>query len=108
MSEETKKKIPTFVTFEEWREHLPAEFQDKPESFWTTRSHAGRFPVFMRQMNQRDVALWRSADLLAFWRMKWSVLYPDCIQSMLDAGFEDAPESVRPARKKRRARRATP
>lgn len=86
-----------FCTFADWHPYLPPELQHLAESDWLRRSNAGNWMRHTRLLGQRSTALYKRADVVAWWNLKWGATHPHLIQQLLDAGFP-APETRRKRR----------
>jgi hypothetical protein len=77
----------SFCTVEDWHPHLPDELKSLTEAEWQAKSRVGNWIPFMRILGKRSTAYYRKTDVMAWFRLKFGVLHPECVQSLFDAGF---------------------
>jgi hypothetical protein len=89
MSREEKIN-PEFCLTEEWAKHLPQQLQSMSEADWRARSRAGSWPNYCTLLSQKSPALWRKSEILAYFKLKFSLVHPECVQALITAGFGQA------------------
>ena len=102
----SKPKSPKgFRCWDEIQPLLPEHLRDTTEqkACQLSRAVPARFAQYIRINGQKSTAYWAESDVVAWAKVHWGVLFPDCVQSFLDAGFEEASsvESNTPRPKKK-------
>ena len=80
---------PAFCTFEEWIGHAPTEFRELTLAQWLAKSRRGDWAPYLKPFGERSTPYWRRTDLVIYFRLKWNVLYPTAVESLLKAGFPE-------------------
>jgi hypothetical protein len=94
-----------FCVFCDWQPHLPDEFRHLTEPQWQAKSRRMDWVPYLRPLGIRSQAKYRRSDVTLFFRLKFGVLYPSAVQSLLAAGFPEPtlPEPGYPLNRKQRA-----
>ncbi len=86
----------------EWRQYLPEELQAITDAEWLAKSRQSNWAPYFKLLGERSPATFRKSDIVAWFRLKFGVVRPDCLQALLDAGYEPASvSSFKKTRKKR-------
>ena len=107
----TQSTIPkanlAFTDFEGWRVHLPEEFRELSQAAWLAKSRRGDWAGYLKPLGERSAPQWRKSDITLFFKLKFGVLYPEAVQSLLTANFSEPeqPKVRLPKKSKGKVRR---
>jgi hypothetical protein len=90
-----------YCIFVDWQAHVPEEFQHLTEAQWQAKARRGDGIPYTRPLGSRSRAKYKKSDVSAFFRLKWGVLFPEALQSLIDADFPEPPR----IQKKRKTRK---
>ena len=83
-----------FCLFGEWQRHLPEELRQIPEAEWLARSRGNNWAPYVRINGQRSPAYFKKTDIMVWFQLRYGVVHPDAVQSLIDAGFPE-PEQTK-------------
>lgn len=79
-----------FCTFVDWQPYLPPELRSLPERTWLARSRARNWCPYVKINGQRSAAFYKKTEVVREFRVRFSAVYPNCLDSLLASpAFKD-------------------